>query len=78
MRMDPAWNFRALGCGLPLIFLVKNVDEVKQSTLMGEPGFRIIQTMAQIQLCDLDRPLPFSETQHLHCRANKAYLERLL
>lgn len=53
---------------------------MSREVLCKKTSFRIAETwfsasLPPSQLCDLDRPLPFSKTLHFHHQANYAYSE---
>ena len=58
--------------------LSKRRSLLEENRFWNHPGCHPNPRPVSFQLCDLDRPLPFSEVQHFHQRARNAPLERLL
>lgn len=50
----------------------------EENRFWNHPGRRSNPSPVSFQLCDLDKPLPFSEVQHFHQLAHNTLLEKLL
>lgn len=58
--------------------LSKQRGLMEENRFQNHPGLDSTPSLVTFQLCDLNKPLPLSEAQHFHHRANNTYLESLL